>query len=89
MEENATMIIHNQIIQMIEEASPIPIPVQDKTNLYLDLGFDSLSFVSFLLKIEEIYLISFDITEMEICLQVDCLIALIETKVKERDIYND
>lgn len=75
-------MIRDEILQMIEEAKPISAPVGEKTNLYTDLGFDSLSFISFLLKIEKVYSITFDMMEMETCLQADQLIALVEHKVK-------
>lgn len=75
--------ISAEIIKMIERAKGIPSPVEKKSNLYTDLGFNSLSFVEFLLKIEETYSITFGITEMEMCLQVDQLIALVENKLRE------
>lgn len=75
--------INEEIINMIEDAKGLPIPVKKNSNLYTDLGFDSLSFVELLLKIEETYSITFAIAEMEICLQTDQLIVLVENKLKE------
>ena len=63
----------------------MPVPVSGKTNIYFDLGVDSLSFISLLLLIEEKYSITFDITEMEECLEVERLITSVENKVKERE----
>lgn len=83
------MIIEDEIIQIIEDAKLAPIPARKNNNLYTDLGFDSLSFIHLLLKIEGVYSINFDILEMELCLQVDQLITLVENKVKESDKYND
>ncbi len=77
------MAINEEITRMIEEAAKLPVSDR-KNNLYKDLGFDSLSFIRLLLKIEDLYSITFDITEMESCLEVSQLIALAEKKVKEK-----
>ncbi|WP_024291844.1 acyl carrier protein [Lacrimispora indolis] len=76
------MVIHDEIIRLIEETAKLPVSDR-KRNLYKDLGFDSLSFIHLLLKIEDMYSITFDISEMESCLEVSQLIALTEKKVKE------
>ncbi len=78
------MNLSEELVRMVEPAKRMPAPVVGKTNLYFDLGIDSLSFFEFLLKVEERYAITFDITEMEQYLQVNRLIALVESKVKER-----
>lgn len=77
------MMISDEIIRMIEEAAQLPVSDR-KANLYKDLGFDSLSFIHLLLKIEDMYSITFDITEMESCLEVGRMIELAEKKVKEK-----
>lgn len=77
------MAICDEITGLIEENANATIFLE-KGNLYKDLGFDSLSFIRLLLKIEEIYSISFDIAEMECCLEVSQLIKLVEEKVKEK-----
>ncbi|GLC80310.1 acyl carrier protein [Lacrimispora brassicae] len=76
------MVIHDEITRMIEDAAKLQVSDR-KSNLYKDLGFDSLSFIHLLLKIEDMYSITFDITEMESCLEVSQLIAMAEKKVKE------
>ncbi len=78
------MMINDEIIRMIEEAAQFPVSDR-KTNLYNDLGLDSLSFIHLLLKIEDTYSITFDITEMESCLEVGRMIELAEKKVKEKN----
>jgi len=78
-------MINDEIIRMIEEAAQFPVSDR-KINLYKDLGLDSLSFIHLLLKIEDTYSITFDITEMESCLEVGRMIKLAEKKVKEKDI---
>ncbi|MDR2022991.1 MAG: acyl carrier protein [Hungatella sp.] len=78
-------MINDEIIRMIEEAAQFPVSDR-KTNLYKDLELDSLSFIHLLLKIEDTYSITFDITEMESCLEVGRMIELAEKKVKEKDI---
>lgn len=82
-------MIKDEILQMIEEVKPIPVLVGENTDLYADLGFDSLSFILLLLKIEDIYSITFAITEMEMCLEVGQLIALVEKKVRGRQQGHD
>lgn len=72
---------HDEIIQMIENIRYIPVPVTEESNLYRDLGFDSLTFIGFLIEIEKKYAITFEIMEMECCLQVGVLISLVERKV--------
>ncbi|MGL5513357.1 MAG: acyl carrier protein [Sporomusa sp.] len=79
------MMIQEEIIQLIEEAKIVTAPVTKKSNLYSDLSFDSLSFIRLLIKIEEKYSLIFEITEIEMALQVDSLIALVEKKIKEKE----
>lgn len=76
-------MIRDEVICMIEETAKLPV-TDIKNNLYKDLGLDSLSFVKLLLSIENLYSITFDIMEIEFCLEVDFLIALTEKKVKEK-----
>lgn len=76
-------MIGDEVIRMIEEATELPVS-DIKNNLYRDLGLDSLSFIQLLLAIENSYSITFDITEMESCLEVGVMIALTEKKVKEK-----
>lgn len=82
-------MISNQVIQMIEEINLISAPIKKNTNLYTDLGIDSLSFINFLLKVEETFSVTFSIIEMEMCLQVDQLISLVNNKVKESEENDD
>lgn len=81
-------MISDQVLKMIEGINSISAPIKKNTNLYTDLGIDSLSFISFLLKVEETFSITFDIIEMEMCLQVDQLISLVKNKIKESDKNN-
>lgn len=85
----SAMTLSEELIRMVESAKRTPVPVMEKTNLYFDLGVDSVSFIEFLLEVEKRYAITFDITEMEQCLQVNGLIALVESKVKERSGNHD
>ena len=79
--------IRSEILKIVQDITNMP--VSGKTNLYFDLGVDSLSFISLLLGIEEEHSITFDITEMEECLEVERLIASVENKVKEREQNSD
>lgn len=77
-------MIRDEVIRMIEERARLPVP-DIKSNLYKDLGLDSLSFIQLLLDIESRLSITFDITEIEPCLEVGFMIELTEKKVKERE----
>lgn len=68
---------------MVNSVNNISIPITDDTNLYTDLRIDSLTFINFLLRVEQHFNITFDIDEMEKCLQVDNLIQLVKIKIKE------
>ena len=83
------MTIGDEIVKMIEEAKPVSVSNRESDNLCVDLGFDSLFLVCFLLKIEKAYSINFDIVEMEAFLHLVGLIRLVEKKVKEREEKND
>lgn len=74
--------IHEKIFRIIEETKLLSTPVHDHSNLYTDLGYDSLGFVSLLLTIEKTFSIVFDLMEMESCLQVGKLVSLVEDKVR-------
>lgn len=77
------MTLKEKIINIVESVKRIPIKVEEKSNLYSDLGVDSITFIGFLLRVEEKFSISFDIDEMEQCLRVDQLIKLVNKKLKE------
>ena len=59
------MFIRNEVIRLIEQENVHPIPVTEDTDLYRDLHFDSLSFVSLLTKLEDRYHITIELFEME------------------------
>lgn len=77
------MKIAEDIIRMIKEARYVCAPVTNTSNLYTDLGYDSLTFVRLLLNIEKKYSIKFELMEMSTCLHIGRLIALVEHKVNE------
>lgn len=74
--------IRKKIYEIIEETKLRSVPVNDCSNLYTDLGYDSLGFVSLLLTIEKDFSIEFELMEMESCLQVGKLVALAEDKMR-------
>ena len=78
----AIVSINEEIISMLEAVKCIPVPITENTNLFLDLGIDSLSFVKFLVRLEERYTISFDIAEMNQCLRLGRMVELTKSKVK-------
>ena len=83
------MTTAEQIIQKIEKEVFISHPVTETSSLYTDLGFDSIMFISLLIEIEAAFSIVIDIDEMEQCVQVGQLIALVEKKSAERGVVND
>lgn len=72
--------IENQIIQFIQQEAPLPVRVKRNSNVLNDLGFDSLSFFTLLLTMEEKFSVNINIQEMESCLLVNNLIEIIERK---------
>lgn len=77
------MEIWETIQSLIRQAKPLSAPLQQEAHLYWDLDFDSLAFVQLLLQIEQCFSISIALIEMEDCLQLDRLLALVEEKTKE------
>lgn len=73
--------IESEIIKLIYQEAPLPIEINKDCHLH-DLGFDSLSFFTLILKIEELFSIEIRISEMEDCLFVKNLIFIVEGKVK-------
>lgn len=78
------MSIRKEVMQIITKAIDMPITDMHK-QLNQNLGLDSLSFILLLLAIEDRFSITFDISEMESCLDINQLIELIEEKVKGED----
>ena len=74
------MAIRGEVLQMITEAVKMPIP-DGTQQLYQDLGMNSLSFIQLLLALEDRFAITFEISEMQSCLDINRLIERIETKV--------
>lgn len=80
------MSIRDEIIQLIRQESPFTTPITEATNLYQDLKFDSLSFVSLLVNIEKRYHITIELPEMERCLAVGQLITVVERQLKGENV---
>ena len=77
------MKLWDEIINLITETCYVTAPIESTSNLYSDLQLDSLTLINILLRIEDMYSITFDIFEIEACLQLDCLVATVEKKIKE------
>lgn len=77
------MMIRESIISKIKEQSFVTIPVSETSNLYTDLGYDSLNFIVLLTEIETMFSITININEMENCIQVKELIALVRRKIAQ------
>lgn len=76
------MRVHDEIIGLVKNAKLLCVTVEETSDFYRDLNFDSLEFIQMLLSIEEIYDIKFDLVEMDMCLRVDRLIEIVEKKLK-------
>lgn len=81
----AAMSVRDEIIELLEQENIFPISINEETDLYRDLHFDSLSYVGLLLDIEEQYKIKIELAEMERCLAAGQLIALVESKTGRVD----
>lgn len=78
------MSIRDELIQMVTEA--VKMPISDvKKHLYQNFGLDSLSFIQLLIAIEDRFTITFEISEMQSCLDVSQLIEITEKKIKGKD----
>ena len=64
----------------IRAQSPRHAPVTDDSDLFADLGLDSLSFVTLLVALEDDFGVTFDIGEMESCLRVGTLVETLARK---------
>lgn len=79
------MVIREAIIRKIKEEQFVTASVSESSSLYLDLGFDSLSFIVLLTEIERMFSITINIDEMENCIQVGELITLVKSKMRQED----
>lgn len=76
------MKVRDEIIILIENTKLLYVPIEETSDLYRNLNFDSLEFIRLLLSIEEAYDIRFSLVEMDKCLRVDRLIAIVEKKIE-------
>lgn len=71
------MQIRNSVIEIIEFEKKIETNVSIDSDLFKDLGFDSLSFVKLLIRLEEMFFIDIEIQQMKDCHTVGGLIKII------------
>ncbi|MDR1464903.1 MAG: acyl carrier protein [Oscillospiraceae bacterium] len=74
------MNIQDETEGLIRQIMPVSVPIGPLTNLYLDLGFDSLSLMSLLVQAERTFAIRFSILEMGECQWVGRLVAMVTEK---------
>lgn len=86
MNKNKKTTTKTKIEKIIEKFNFTNARITQETNLYLDLGFDSLALVVFLTEIEKALNINIDIFEMEECLIIKNLLKICENKVKENNV---
>ncbi|MDR0884700.1 MAG: acyl carrier protein [Oscillospiraceae bacterium] len=78
------MNIQETIFQRIARAQRNAAPIEAQAHFYHDLRFDSLSFISLLVDLEGVFSIVFDLAEMQECLEVGRLVALVQEKTRGR-----
>lgn len=74
------MTAREQVTELISKRKFTNASVSESSDIYRDLGFDSLAFVELLVQIEDKLAISFDIEEMESCLNVGVLLNIVEKR---------
>lgn len=75
--------IKKQITDILLTYLPFPVAITESSNLYFDLGFDSLMFVYFLVEIESKFNIDIDLLQMQEFLVVGNLIDYIKIKLEK------
>ncbi|MDR1599317.1 MAG: acyl carrier protein [Oscillospiraceae bacterium] len=72
----------NNVVLLIRRTRPTTAPIDARTNIYTDLGFNSLAFMELLTRVEEEYGFEFAITEMEPCLVVGALVSVVKERAR-------
>ena len=75
------MNVKEIIFDKISQEKVIAKEAKEDSDLYRDLGFDSLSFIRLLFEIEKIFGVTFSIEEMQSCLKVKQLVKVVEEKL--------
>lgn len=78
------MSIRDEVIALIDQQQILSVPITDSTHIYQDLHMDSMAFILLILDLEEKYNMTVTLQEMERCLVVGELIALVENKAGSR-----
>ncbi|MDR0396962.1 MAG: acyl carrier protein [Oscillospiraceae bacterium] len=76
------MDILDDVILLIRSTRPVSARIDAKTNIYTDLGFDSLAYMELLARVENAFGFEFSITEMEPCLVAGALADMIKEKLE-------
>ncbi len=76
------MSIKNEILTLIKSKTKLSSSVTETTHLYKDLHFDSLSYVSLLMAVENHFNVTIRLPEMGRCLVVGQMIELVEEKIR-------
>ena len=80
-----TRDIRKTVIRLMNEAGFFAASDKADMHLFYDAAMDSLAFINLLLRIETVFGIVFDITQMEDCAELPCLLELINQKLGEND----
>ena len=81
------MNIKECVFSVVNKYNNFEIVLTMESNLFLDIGIDSLLFLELICEIEEFFKIEIKIEEISQCLIIGNLIKIVETKLK--DVYND
>ena len=76
------MSIKNEILTLIKSKTKLSSSVTETTHLYKYLHFDSLSYVSLLMAVENHFNVTIGLPEMGRCLVVGQMIELVEEKIR-------
>ena len=74
------MFVKNEIINLIKSKTQLADDITETTHLYKDLHFDSLTYIRFLMELENRFDIKIELAEMDNCLGIGQMIELIEKR---------
>ncbi|MDR1262503.1 MAG: AMP-binding protein [Oscillospiraceae bacterium] len=78
------MDVMENVVQLIRKIAPAAAEIGEQTNMFTDLGLDSLTYMVLLRGIEEEYGFEFSIIEMEPCLVVGTLVETVKQRLRLR-----
>lgn len=77
------MSAEKQVIDLLNSYNSRNIHISVESDLFLDIGLDSLSFIELIYDVERQFNLSIKLFEISKCVNVGNLITLVENKLKE------